>query len=172
MNSRADNTILIGIFSFVLLTTVFTQGHGNEHGQATATVGDGTVSVAYHSPLAKGRNLLSMVQPGIYWRMGADSPTILTTEVDLLVGDTTIPQGEYVLWAHFEDTEHWSLALSTSKSFRQVDPDTIVAEIPGAVSKIANTVEEMTIELTGQGKNGTLTLEWGTARLTATFKAA
>ena len=172
MGSRASKKILAGIFAFVLLATLFALGHGNEHGNATATIGDGTVSVEYHRPLANGRDLLSMVQPGLYWRMGADSPTTLTTEVDLLFGDTTVPEGEYVIWAHFEDAEHWSLVLSTDQSFRKVDPDSILVELPGSVSKNEDVVEILTIELKGQGNKGTLTLEWGTARLTADFTAA
>ncbi len=172
MGKRTNKTILAGIFTFVLLAAVFAMGHGNEHGHATATVGNGTVSVDYHKPLAKGRELLSMIQPGAYWRMGADAPTTLTTDVDLQFGDTTVPKGEYFLWAHFEDAENWSLTLATKASRRQPDPATILVELPGAVSENSNVVEAMTIEITGQGSNGTLTLEWGTARLTADFTAA
>jgi hypothetical protein len=47
-----------------------------------------------------------------------------------------------------------------------------VVELPGSVSKTSSVVDMLTIELTGQGKEGTLTLEWGTARLTANFTAA
>jgi hypothetical protein len=172
MGSRADKTIFAGIFSFVLLAEVFTLGHGNEHGHVTAMVGGGTVSVDYHRPLANGRDLLSMIQPGTYWRMGADDATTLTTDVDLQLGGTTVPKGEYILWAHFEDTEHWSLTLASARSRRQPDPSTIVVELPGSVSKTSSVVDMLTIELTGQGKEGTLTLEWGTARLTANFTAA
>ena len=172
MGSKTDNKVLVGLFSFVLLAAAFALGHGNEHGHSTATVGDGAVSVDYHRPVANGRDLLSMIEPGAYWRMGADSPTTLTTEVDLLLGDTTVPKGEYVLWAHFSDTEHWSLVLATAPSRRQPDPATILVEMPGSVSKTPAVVETLTIELTGQGASGTLTLEWGTARLTADFTAA
>ena len=172
MNSQANKKILVGLFAFVLLAAVFALGHGKEHGNATVTLGDGTVSVDYHRPLAKGRDLLSMIQPGSYWRMGADAPTTLTTEVDLQFGDTTVPKGEYVLWAHFVDSEHWSLTLSTAPSRRQPDPATILVELPGSVSKTSGVVEALTIELSGQGNSATLTLEWGTARLTADFTAA
>jgi hypothetical protein len=172
MGSRTDKNILVGLFAFVLLAAVFALGHGNDHGHATATVGDGEVSVDYHRPLAKGRDLISMIEPGAYWRMGADSPTTLTTEVELQLGDTTVPKGEYVLWAHFADKEHWSLVLATAPSRRQPDPATILVELPGSVSKSPSVVEALTIGLTSQGNSGTLTLEWGTTRLTADFTAA
>jgi hypothetical protein len=172
MSSRTDKNILVGLFAFVLLAAVFALGHGNDHGHATATVGDGTVSVDYHRPLAKGRDLISMIEPGAYWRMGADSPTTLTTDVELQLGDTTVPKGEYVLWAHFADKENWSLVLATAPSRRQPDPATILIELPGSVSKSPSVVEVLTIGLTSQGNSGTLTLEWGTTRLTANFTAA
>ncbi len=172
MGSRTNRTIFAGIFSFVLLAAVFTFGHGNEHGHVTATVGGGTISVDYHRPLANGRDLLSMIKPGAYWRMGADEATTLTTDVDLLLGDTTVPKGEYILWAHFEDSDNWSLTLASAPSRRQPDPATIVVELPGSVSKTSSLVDMLTIDLTGQGNNGTLTVEWGTARLTADFTAA
>jgi hypothetical protein len=172
MGSRTNKKFMVGLFGFVLLAAVFALGHGNEHGHTTATVGNGTVSVDYHRPLANGRDLLSMIPAGAYWRMGADSPTTLTTDVELQFGDTTVPKGEYVLWAHFADTEHWSLTLATAPSRRQPDPATILVELSGSVSTIPDAVEILTIELQGQGANGTFTLEWGTARLTADFTAA
>jgi hypothetical protein len=172
MGSQANKKFLVGLFGIVLLAAVFALGHGNEHGHVTATVGDGTVSVDYHRPLANGRDLLSMIPAGAYWRMGADSATTLTTDVDLQFGDTSVPKGEYVLWAHFADNDHWSLTLATAPSRRQPDPATILVELPGSVGSTPGVVEMLTIELTGQGNSGTFTLEWGTARLTADFTAA
>ncbi|MEE8348734.1 MAG: DUF2911 domain-containing protein [Acidobacteriota bacterium] len=171
MGSRTNKHIFAGIFAFVLAAAVFALGHGNDHGQTSAKVGNGTVSVEYHSPLAKGRDLLSMIKPGSYWRMGADSATTLTTDVELQLGDTAVPKGEYVLWAHFTDSENWSLVLATAPSRRQPDPATILVELPGSVSTLSDVVEALTIEVTGNGSDATLTLEWGTARLTADFTA-
>ncbi|MEE2822204.1 MAG: DUF2911 domain-containing protein [Acidobacteriota bacterium] len=172
MGSRAYKKISTGIFALILLATAFALGHGNDHGHAHVTLANGEVSVEYHRPLAKGRDLLSMVQPGLYWRMGADGPTTLNTEVDLLFGDTTVPKGEYVLWAHFEDSERWSLVLATAPSRRQPDPDTILVSRPGSISKNTEAVEQLTIELTTENNTGILVLEWGTARLSVNFTTA
>ena len=163
---------VITVLATPLLVTFFALGHGNEHGLTTAQIGQGTVSVEYHKPLAKGRDLLSMIQPGAYWRMGADSTTLLKTEIDLNFGGTTVAKGEYALSAHFTDAESWSLVLSKSPGRRGAKPADILAEVPGTIGKTKGPVEAMTIELSGQGSKGTLVLEWGNSRLSVEFSAA
>jgi hypothetical protein len=164
--------LLVTVLVTPLLVTFFALGHGNEHGHASAQVGQGTVSIDYHQPLAKGRDLLDMIQPGVYWRMGADAATLLTTDVDLNFGGTTLAKGEYALSAHFTDANTWSLVLSKSPGRRGAKPADILAEVPGTTSKTMAVVEAMTIELSGQGSKGTLVLEWGNSRLSVDFSAA
>ncbi len=164
--------LVVAVLVTPLLVTFFALGHGNEHGQASAQIGQGTVSVEYHKPLAKGRDLMSMIQPGVYWRMGADAATVLKTEVDLNFGGTTLSKGEYTLSAHFADTESWTLVLSKSPGRRGAKPADILAEAPGTLGKTQAPVEAMTIELSGQGTKGTLVLEWGNSRLSVDFSAA
>ncbi len=164
--------LVVAVLATPLLVTFFALGHGNEHGLTSAQIGQGTVSVEYHKPLAKGRDLLSMIQPGAYWRMGADATTLLKTEIDLNFGGTTVVKGEYALSAHFTDAESWSLVLSKSPGRRGGKPADILAEVPGTIAKTTAPVEAMTIELSGQGSKGTLVLEWGNSRLSVDFSAA
>lgn len=164
--------LAVAVLVTPLLVTFFALGHGNEHGQSSAQIGQGTVSVEYHSPLAKGRDLMTMIQPGVYWRMGADAATMLTTEVDLNFGGTTIAKGEYALSAYFADGGSWSLVLSKSPGRRGAKPEDILAEAPGTLGKTNAPVEAMTIELSGHGSQGTLVLEWGNSRLSVDFTAA
>ncbi len=164
--------LVVAVLATPLLVTFFALGHGNEHGLTSAQIGQGTVSVEYHKPLAKGRDLLNMIQPGAYWRMGADATTLLKTEIDLNFGGTTVAKGEYALSAHFTDAESWSLVLSKSPGRRGGKPADILAEVPGTIAKTTAPVEAMTIELSGQGSKGTLVLEWGNSRLSVDFSAA
>jgi hypothetical protein len=97
---------------------------------------------------------------------------MLTTEVDLNFGGTTIAKGEYALSAYFADTESWSLVLSKSPGRRGAKPADILAEAPGTLGRTDAPVEAMTIELSGQGSKGTLVLEWGNSRLSIDFTAA
>ena len=164
--------LVVAVLVTPLLVTFFALGHGNEHGQASAQIGQGTVSVEYHKPLAKGRDLMSMPQPGVNLRMGAYAATVLKTEVDLNFGGTTLSKGEYTLSAHFTDGDSWSLVLSKSPGRRGAKPTDILAEAPGTLGKTQAPVEAMTIELSGHGSNGTLVLEWGSSRLSVDFTAA
>ena len=169
---KATSWMMIPALVIPLSVTFFALGHGNDHGLASAQIGPGQVSIEYHRPSAKGRDLLSMIQPGIYWRMGADSATLLKTEVDLVFGETRVSKGEYTLSAHFPDTQTWSLVLSRRLGRRGAKPQEIFAEVAGTISKTDAPVEIMTIELIGQGSKGTLVLEWGNSRLSVDFAAA
>ena len=51
--------------------------HGNKPGSASAAIGGGQVKVDYVGPAAMGRDVLSLLAPGSYWRMGADQPTLM-----------------------------------------------------------------------------------------------
>ena len=164
--------LVIVVLVTPMLVTFFALGHDNDHGNTSAQIGQGTVSVEYHGPLAKGRDLMSMIQPGIYWRMGADAATMLKTDIDLNFGGTTVAKGEYALSAHFTDGGGWSLVLSMSPGRRGAKPAEILAEAPGTLGRTDTPVEAMTIELSGQGSKGTLVLEWGNSRLSVDFSAA
>lgn len=146
-------------------------GHGNKPGKATAKIGGGEVVVDFVGPEAKGRDVLSLLQPGSYWRMGADRATTLTTDVDLKVGDTVVPKGTYTLVAHFDENKNWKLVLAEGLGMGFV-PTKVIAETPGTISETADVIENMTIQLEGEGDQGTLTVAWGKARLTASFQAA
>ena len=72
----------------------------NPRGEASLKLGGGNIKVSYGRPPLEGRNLLDMIQPGVNWRMGADNPTTLTTDIPLNVGGTTVPKGKHILLAH------------------------------------------------------------------------
>lgn len=145
--------------------------HGNKPGSATATIGGGQVKVDYVGPAAMGRDVMSLLAPGSYWRMGADQATTLTTDVALKFGDTVVPKGTYKLVAHLSQDKKWSLVVAEDlgSGFK---PTKVVGEANGIISTNATPVENMTIKLEGTGAKGKFILDWGNARLTAEFTAA
>jgi hypothetical protein len=145
--------------------------HGNKPGSATAKIGAGEVKVDFVGPSAMGRDVMSLLQPGSYWRMGADKATTLTTDVDLKVGGTVVPKGTYKLVAHLSADKKWSLVVAEDlgSGFK---PTKVVAEAPGTIAKIDEAVENMVIKLEVEGAKAKLVLDWGNARLTAEFAAA
>jgi len=160
-------------FFFALaVATLSVSGHGNDHGVVSASIGGGKVSVEYHRPSAQGRDLLSMVSPGVYWRIGADTPTTLTTDVDLMFGQTRVAKGTYVLSAHFVSASEWRLVVSKDLGRRGAAPAEILAEVPGTLGQAASPTEILTITLTGDGSKGQFIVDWGTRRLSADFQAA
>src|SRR5262245_8931840 len=86
--------------------------HGNKPGTATASIGGGEVKVDYVGPAASGRDVLSLLAPGSYWRMGADKPTTITTAVDLKFGSSVVPKGTYTLVAHLSEDKKWTLVVA------------------------------------------------------------
>src|SRR6266851_9667199 len=62
------------------------------------TLGGHAVTIEYNAPSARGRKVEGGLIPyGSVWRLGADSATTLTTDVNLVIGDLRVPKGVYTL---------------------------------------------------------------------------
>jgi membrane fusion protein, copper/silver efflux system len=144
--------------------------HGNEVGSAKATLGNTKVSIDFHRPTLKGRDVMKLIHPGDLWRMGADIPTTIETDGDLDFGGTRVPKGKYFLMARYVEPGKWTLVVST-KSRQAYEPSTKLAEIPMAVADGQSPMDAMDIQLTGKGTQGNLVIAWGTFRLSASFAA-
>lgn len=169
----ARRIVLIGVVAavFAMVAAPIVIGHGNKPGSSTAKIGAGEVKVDFTGPDAKGRDVLGMLPPGGYWRMGADRATTLTTDVDLKFGDMVVPKGTYTLAAHFDENKEWSLIVAEGLdgSFK---PTKVVGKTTGTIAKLDSETANMVIKLEGSGDRGKLILDWGTARLIAEFSAA
>jgi hypothetical protein len=57
------------------------------------------IRVDYGQPHLRGRKILtdSLVPYDKVWRTGANAPTTLTTDVDLVIGGVNLPKGKYIL---------------------------------------------------------------------------
>lgn len=169
----ARKLVLFGVVAAVAAMVVapVVLGHGNKPGSSTAKIGSGEVKVEFSGPESKGRDVLSLLPPGGYWRMGADRATTLTTDVALNFGGMTVPKGSYTLVAHFDDNGKWSLIVADGVGSGS-KPTKVVGEAAGTIAKLDAEVENMVIKLEASGEKGKLVLDWGTARLTAEFSAA
>ena len=151
--------IALAAFALALAAPVLAQ---NPRGEAKATVSGKTVSIDYGRPSLKGRDMLAQAKVGTPWRMGADAATMLTTEADLSFGDAKVPRGEYILTATKVDADSWQLnVLNTDR--------TKVADIPLTPAKVADNVEQFTVELQGQGDKGQFKMVWGNTALSTAF---
>jgi hypothetical protein len=142
---------------------------GNPRGEARATVSGKSVAIEYGRPSLKGRDMLAEAEVDRSWRMGADAPTTLDTEVDLSFGPVAVPKGHYVLTATKVAADKWVLNVLKPEPADRGPGRTKVADVPLSMSKLDASVETLTIELKGEKEKGELTMNWGHASLGASF---
>lgn len=145
--------------------------HGNETGSAKATIGSAKVSIDFHRPTLKGRDVMKLIHPGDLWRLGADIPTTIESDGDLDFGGTRVPKGKHFLMARYLEPGKWTLVVS-SKNRQTYEPSAKLAEIPMDVKDGQAPVDAMDIQLTSKGGRGNLEIAWGSFRLTTSFAPA
>jgi len=147
--------------------------HGNEKGEAKATIGSTTVWISYGRPTLRGRDMLKQITPGQIWRLGADVPTLIASDHDLDFGGTRVPKGKHILLARLDSPGHWALIVSskTANEFQQ-DPGARLAEVPMQMQESPDSAEVLTITVAGKNGGGVIDIVWGTSRLEAAFKPA
>jgi len=149
---------------------------GNPRGTSKLTVKGKAVSVEYGRPSLKGRSvdsLLSQLNAGDVWRLGADKSTTFSTAADLAFGDVTVPAGEYSLWMQKQPDSSWKLVFNKQHGQwgTQHDAAQDLASVPLKQSQASKPAEMVTISLAKAGAGGTITIEWGTLVVTADFAA-
>jgi len=156
------------------LFALMTQGgfaHGAERGGAKATIGGAQVTIDYGRPLLKGRDPLKMLKPGQVWRIGADASTTIESDKDLDFGGTKLPKGKHILLAQLEESGKWTLVVS-AKPWNQYESSAKIAAVPLTLEEAPDSVEPVTIQLSGQDGTGILVISWGKMRLSGSFRAA
>jgi len=159
----------IGCGILVVLPAVpaFAQGG---RGKAELKAGTGSITVDYGRPSLKGRDMLSQLQEGSFWRMGMNQATVLTAPVDLMFGATKVAKGSYSLWLKKEG-EKFVLVFNsqTGQWGTQHDPAKDVYSVAMKSETLSSTVEMFTIDLKEAGKGGVFSLSWGGTKLSADF---
>lgn len=147
-------------------------------GKAELTVGGTTVSVDYGRPSLHGRSVDSMLSqlpngptPN-FWRLGANQSTTFTTTADLDFGGTTVPKGEYSLWAH-HDGDSWKLVFNTQHGQWGTSHDASkdLVSVPLTQTKADSSADLVTIGLDKHDGGGEIKIQWGDLELTASFMA-
>ncbi|MCB0719792.1 MAG: DUF2911 domain-containing protein [Bacteroidetes bacterium] len=161
-------------------------------GEAATQIDGKWIAIDYGRPILRGRRGIfgsgdsygeKVLAGAPVWRLGANQSTRLNTEVALHFGDKMLPAGEYSLFAALSQTG-WTLIVSNHQA--QVNygdgspgiwgaygysPDKDVIRVPMTVSKLDNSVDELTIgflDVTASG--GVLAVWWDDQMATAPFK--
>ncbi len=170
MNQRIRQRLVLCILMCGILTVgAFAQG---SRGKAEMKAGAGMITVDYGQPALKGRDMLSKLEVGKSWRMGANQATTLTTPVDLMFGSTKIAKGSYSLFLKRESADAFQLVFNsqTGQWGTEHEASKDVASVPMKKETLTSPVEVLKIELTPTAGGGTFTLSWGTLRCAADFK--
>lgn len=134
------------------------------HETVEMTLGGKKVSITYGRPSLKGRKAVggTLVPYGQVWRTGADEATLLETEVDLMIGNLSVPAGSYALFTLPTEND-WKLIVNkTAKQWGAFNYDAKqdLGRVDMNVTRTRKTVEQFTISLTGSGNAGVLKMEW------------
>lgn len=112
-----------------------TQIGGTEFDGRQGFVNGKWIEITYGRPIARGRDLfgpddfVEFLNDGApVWRAGANVSTRLFSDVALVVGNVTIPPGEYTVFIELE-RNNWTLIISSLKGqtdgFDENDPDSV-----------------------------------------------
>jgi hypothetical protein len=124
-----------------------------------------TVTIDYSRPSLRGRKAVggTLVPYGQVWRTGANEATKLTTPVDLMIGDLSVPAGSYALFT-IATADGWTLIVNkTADQWGAFTYDKAqdLGRVPMKMSKPDGTVEQFTMAFHKTGeKSATLNLTW------------
>jgi hypothetical protein len=143
-------------------------------GKAELKAGDGSITIDYGQPQLKGRDMLTQLQVGSFWRMGKDTSTTFKTPVDLAFGSVKVPKGAYSLWLKRATPEQFELIFNsqTGQWGMQHDVSKDVYGAPFKKDTIKDSIEVFTIKLEPAANGGSLVLTWGTTQLKSDFQFA
>lgn len=125
------------------------------------------IRLEWGQPHLRGRTLHSdsLLPYGTPWRTGANAPTTLTTEVDLVLGGVTLSKGKYVLFT-LPRREGWKLLIQRdANQGGEYKSENDVAQVELKVRPLAAPLESLTLWLIPapgrSGAKGEFRLAWG-----------
>jgi Protein of unknown function (DUF2911) len=139
--------------------------------KATANIGGHEMTITYSSPGVKGREGKIFTKDGLIshnphypvWRAGANSATALHADGDIVIGDLSVPKGDYTLFVDISNPDEWTLIVNkkTGEWGLAYDASQDLGKVKMHMSKPPAMVENLqyTLKDDGGGK-GTLTLAW------------
>lgn len=143
---------------------------------ARAAAKPSKIRIDYGQPHLRGRSLLtdSLVPYDKAWRTGANGATMLTTDVDLVIGGSNVPKGTYVLqtmpsrtgWKLLVQKEMGASPMAAAMSY---DPALDIARIDMRQSTLSAPLESLTFWLIPSRQPGSpkgeLRMAWGAVAL-------
>src|SRR5450631_3608499 len=164
------NRALTGILTLAVAAGI-ASAQASPPKETSVALGGKNITLKYSAPSVKGRKIFGgadALQPdNTVWRAGANNATALHTDGDITIGNLNVPAGDYTLYV-FLDPKGWQLAVSKQTGqwginrdgSTTLDDSKAIGRTPMKMSKPGSLVETYKMTLAGEGKKGTLTLEW------------
>jgi hypothetical protein len=167
MNLKKALGLAVGI-----LMAVACMAQVGARGKAELKAGSGNITIDYGQPSMKGRDMLSQLKVGDFWRVGTNQATVIKTPVELTFGSTKVPKGDYSLWVKRATEEKFELVFNsqTGQWGTQHDASKDVYTAPLKKEAVTEAVDVLSIKLTSAAKGGVLAIIWGTSQLKAEFQ--
>ena len=145
--------------------------------------GPARIAISYGQPHARGRKVEGGLMPlDTVWRFGANMATTLHTDLDISIGNVTLPRGDYSLFVLYSRAGY---SLIVNRGTGQWGTDRDPAKDIGRVALTSRTMAEPEASLsiylvpdapqpgTGYANlSGVLRIKWGTTELTTTWRVA
>ena len=127
------------------------------------------INIRYYRPLKKERLIFgeiadgALVPFGVYWRMGANLTTKITTNQDLDFAGRLLPKGTYGLYA-YPYAENWVLVVHEKTggiSFSEPEASGVIMKINLPTQKLEEPLEQFTIDFV----ETSLRIRWDTTKV-------
>jgi hypothetical protein len=166
--------------SFATVEVHVDQRHigGKWYAEDGSLTGPARIAISYGQPHARGRKIEGGLIPvDTVWRFGANSSTILHTDVDMTLGGKAIPRGDYSLFV-LSSRSGWTLVVNRQTGGWGTDYDATfdLGRIALAARTRAEKEETLTVYLVPDSPRprsgyadlkGVLRIVWGTTELSA-----
>lgn len=165
--------ILIGLGVLIVLVVALLIYANNRNrtlsppGETSIEVGGMGVNIAYSRPSVRDRMIFGeeeegALQPyGVYWRLGANEPTLMEVKFDFRFGDELFPAGKYVIYA-FPRKGEMEIRLSSDLRFWGYTEPDYSKDLATVVVPISQNehVEQFTIEAVGAENGVNVEFTW------------
>src|SRR5687767_4077800 len=82
----------------------------------TAAIGGKKITINYSAPSKRGRPIMGQLVPyEKVWRTGANAPTTIESDGDLMIGSLHVPAGKYALYS-IPGEKEWTLIVNKQAS--------------------------------------------------------
>ncbi|TXE04393.1 DUF2911 domain-containing protein [Algoriphagus aquimarinus] len=169
MKQKISLTLAFLLFSLVSFAQQIQMPQASPSAKIAQKVGLTDVTVDYSRPSTKDRKIFGELVPfGQVWRTGANGATVLSFSTDVIIDGTSIPAGQYALYAIPEKSD-WTMILSKNiKLWGAIgyDKSDDVIRFKAAPVKLKKKNETFEISFANMTDTGSdLSLKWENTRV-------